>query len=439
MKLRRGQFALAFACALTAFQAHAADELILRGAELVKAGKGKAAYELLEPQEQARAGDKDFDLLLGIAALDVGQNTRAIFALERVLAVDPGNVRARAELARAYLAVGETQAARTEFESAKKMGVPAEVEQTIDYFLSAVDRIENEGKTAVRGYIEGTLGYDTNVNAAPARSTIAVPGFADPFALSSASRAAEDWYGSIGGGFNFSSPVDADLAIVGGVSGSQRWNQDISSANLTIADANVGAMYTQGKNVYSATAQYNTLRVANDGFRNALGFSAQWQYNLDARNQFSAYLQYADLSYPDQPVRDADRWVLGAGYAHAWREGLIGYVSAYALQENLHSKDQAPNIGLDGYGLRMGAQQRLNEKTTLFGNVAYETRRHDARDPTFLTTRHDEQFMASLSLSYQIKRNLKITGQYSYIDQRSNIDLYGYDRDTVSVTLRQEF
>jgi outer membrane protein len=435
---RRGRLALVLTCALAAFQAQAADDLIRQGAELVKAGKGRAAYALLEPQESARAGDKEFDLLFGIAALDAGQNTRAIFALERVLAVDPNNVRARAEMARAYLAVGETKAARAEFESAKKLGVPADVEQTIDYFLSAVDRIDNEGKTVVRGYVEGTFGYDTNVNAGPARSSVAVPGFADPFALSSSSQAAEAWFATLGGGANFSSPVNADLAIVGGLSGSQRWNHDVSSANLTIADANIGGMYTQGKNVYSASAQYNTLRVANDGFRNAAGLSAQWQYNIDARNQFSTYLQYADLDYVDQTLRNANRWVGGAGYAHAWREGLIAYTSAYALQEDVHNK-QALYLGLNGYGMRVGAQQQVNERVTLFGNVAYENRRHDAPDPTFLVTRQDEQFMANLSVSYQLNRDRKLTGQYSYVDQRSNIELYAYNRNILSVTIRQEF
>ena len=440
MKQRRKMLALALMCALGSYQAHAADPLIEQSVTLIKAGNGRAAYELLEPQEPNRAGNKDFDLLFGIAALDAGQNTRAIFALERVLAVEPSNARARAELARAYLAVGETKAAREEFESAKKLGVPADVEQTIDYFLSAVDRIENAGKTVMRGYVEGTLGYDTNVNAAPANSTIAVPAFGNlPFTLSSESLATKDWYASVGGGVNFSSPVNQDLAIVGGVSGSQRWNQDISSVNLTAADANLGVLYTQGKNVYSVAAQYNTLRVANDGFRDALGFSAQWQYNIDARNQFSAFLQYADLDYADQALRNADRWVWGAGYAHAWRDGLIAYVSAYALQENVHSKEVVPHLGLDGYGARVGAQYRLDEKTTLFGNVAYETRRGDARDPTFLTARHDEQLMANLSVSYQIKKDLKVTGQYSYIDQRSNIALYEYDRNILSVTLRRDF
>ena len=440
MGLRRGRLALAFACALLTWQAQAADDLVRQGAELIKAGKGQQAYALLEPQESARAGDKDFDLLLGIAALDAGQNTRAIFALERVLAVDPNNARARAEIARAYLAVGETQAAKAEFHNVKQLGVPADVALTIDRLLSAVERLENEGKPSVRAFVEGTVGYDTNVNAAPARGEVAIPAFGNLlFALSDSSRAQKDWFGSIGGGVSFTYPLDKQLAIVGGLSGSQRWNRDVSSADLLNVDATLGAAYSQGRNVYSFNLQYNTISVENDRFRDALGFSAQVQHNLDARNQVSAFVQYSDLSYVGQRARDADRWVAGAGYAHAWREGLIGYASVYALTERVDHKELAPFLGLDGYGVRVGGQQRLDEKTTLFGSLAYETRRGKSADPTFLRSRHDDQLIANISLSYQLKKDVRLSGQYTYIDQRSNIDIYKYDRNILSVTLRQDF
>ena len=440
MKLRRGQLALAFACALTAMQAQAADDLVRQGAELVKTGKGKQAYELLEPQESARAGDKDFDLLFGIAALDVGQNTRAIFALERVLAVDPNNARARAEIARAYLGTGETGSARAELQNVKRLGVPSDVEQTIDAMLAAVDRLESQGKTLVRGYVEGAFGYDSNVNAGPRISQVAVPAFGNlSMLLSQSSRETDAWFAGLGGGINFVAPIDSQLAVTGGVSGTQRWNAGESATNTTAIDSNLGLGYQDGKNVYSLAAQYNTLRVANDGFRNALGFSGQWQHNIDARNQLSAFVQYADLSFPDQSLRDADRWVEGVAYAHAWRDGLVGYASAYLLQENLHNKQTAPWLGLDGYGLRVGAQQRLSENMTVYGSLAYESRRHDATDPSFLRTRKDDQIIAGLSLSYQLKKDLRLTGQYTYIDQRSNIEVYEYDRNIVSVTLRQDF
>lgn len=49
---------------------------------------------------------------LGIAALDAGHLTRAIFALELTVELQPANNLARAELAHAYLAAGETANAR---------------------------------------------------------------------------------------------------------------------------------------------------------------------------------------------------------------------------------------------------------------------------------------------------------------------------------------
>ena len=58
-----------------------ADALTDRASALINAGKGAETYPLLEPAEVERAGDRDFDLLFGIAALDAGQNTRAVFAL----------------------------------------------------------------------------------------------------------------------------------------------------------------------------------------------------------------------------------------------------------------------------------------------------------------------------------------------------------------------
>ena len=66
-----------------------ADELTDRAKGLLDQGKAVEAFRLLDAVERERAGDPVFDLLLGIAAVDIGQNTRGVFALERVLIVQP--------------------------------------------------------------------------------------------------------------------------------------------------------------------------------------------------------------------------------------------------------------------------------------------------------------------------------------------------------------
>ena len=77
------------------------DDQVKQGRVLLDKRQAKQVFELLEPQEAARAGDPDVDTTMGIAANDNEQFTREVFALERVLSVQPENSRARAELGRA--------------------------------------------------------------------------------------------------------------------------------------------------------------------------------------------------------------------------------------------------------------------------------------------------------------------------------------------------
>ncbi len=440
MKYQRSMGVLAIACALSMQQAHAADALIEQAQKFMQAGDAKATYALLEPQESTRAGDVNFDLLFALAALEIGQNTRAIFALERILAQDPKNARARAEIGRAYLATGETESARNELQAVKNLGVPGDVEKSIDNLLVAVERLENEGKTKVAGYVEATFGYDTNVNAGPDKSAIAIPSFGGlALTLNNTSRATGDWFGSVGAGVNVRSPLNKQLAIVAGASGSQRLHQDRSDVDLLTADANLGLVYKEDKNVYSLSGQASSAHVENSRFREALGFTAQWQNNIDARNQVSAFVQYSDLTYTHQPARDANRWVWGGAYAHALRNGMLGYVSVYMLEESVHRDTTSRSLNLDGYGLRLGGQMRLGTDTTLFTNLGYEIRNHKAIDTTFLVEREDKQFNFGAGISHALNRTLKLVGQYSRTDQRSNTAFNQYERDTVSLTLRQEF
>ncbi|HEB98506.1 MAG TPA: tetratricopeptide repeat protein, partial [Thiotrichales bacterium] len=65
----------------------------------------------------AEAGDPDFDMAFGLAALEFGHPEQAVFAFERVLMIRPWDHRARLELGRAQLANGNFAAARESFQT----------------------------------------------------------------------------------------------------------------------------------------------------------------------------------------------------------------------------------------------------------------------------------------------------------------------------------
>ncbi|MCP4009416.1 MAG: tetratricopeptide repeat protein, partial [Proteobacteria bacterium] len=156
-----------------------AEESIIQSAKtLLKNGKAEEAFNLLDPHLIDYAADPEFNYLLGIAALDAGKPGDAVFAFERVLAVDPGHLNARAELARAHMLLGETEAARRELTRVKEQQPPAAVSIAIDKHFAKLDRFELEKRAQGRkisAYGEVSVGHDDNINSGTDDSVVKIP------------------------------------------------------------------------------------------------------------------------------------------------------------------------------------------------------------------------------------------------------------------------
>jgi hypothetical protein len=238
-------------------------------------------------------------------------------------------------------------------------------------------------------------------------------------------------------------PVNPRWALVAGFSGSRRWNFELDHLDTGFVDLNFGTTYKRDRDLLAFILQLNDFTVYDpvykSAYREARGGTVQWQHDMDARNQLSAYFQYAGLSYPDQRIRDADRYVGGVGAAHAYRNGgPTLYASVYAGRE-VPRASNASELGFDLYGVRVGGEQVLSEKFTLFANGAYEHRKYDGRDSFFLVTRSDDQLSGALGLHYVPARNWRLTTQFLGVRNDSNVVLNTFDRALAEVRLRRDF
>ena len=208
-------------------------------------------------------------------------------------------------------------------------------------------------------------------------------------------------------------------------------------------DANLGLSYRWDRDTFTLAGQFNSFwvddtKLYHDAYRNAAGATAQWQHDFDSRNQVSVFLQYSDLIYPSQEIRNANRYVGGVGYAHAFGRGaLITYAGLYGGAEK-EKAENVPQLGNDIYGARLGVQWILNEKYSLFASASAERRKYGGPDPFFLVDRKDTQYSASGGLIFVPKKNLRITPQVSWTDNKSNIDINQFDRVIYQITLRQD-
>ncbi|RMG50272.1 MAG: DUF560 domain-containing protein, partial [Gammaproteobacteria bacterium] len=400
--MRHNLFAAFILLALLPGVLAAADPLD-EARRLLEEGKPAAAYELLEPLLEERAGDPHYDYLLGIAALDSGHPTEAIFALERVLAVQPDHALARAEIGRAYLAVGEIDTARDALEDTLKLpGVPEQAQATVRRYLDIIEGAGAETtRTRITGFAGIDLGHDSNVNAATASRDVAIPAFGGAiFRLDDLGVEQSDQFARLLGGINLDTPLGARTRLLAGARFDQRFNREQSVFDQGNYSADLGLNWLLGQHSFTAALQYYGFSLDRKRYRDAFGATGQWRWAVNPDRNISAYLQYANLRYPDQHVRDARRVVLGGAWAESFGKGHRhqGYVGLYAGgEDNEKNLDHLSNrLG----GLRAGWSSYLSPIWVLSLNASVERRRYRADEPLFLTRREDTLLEARAAIDY---------------------------------------
>lgn len=437
-RLRPSRLALCLATAL-ASAAHA-DALLEQAEQLLGQQQGAEAYALLAPQEDERAGDPAYDVLLGRAALASGRHTEAAFAFERCLAIDPKNGPCRINMAQAHMLLGETDSARLELNTIEQYSPPPEVQALVSQYMGLLATQEQKKERQVQVFAQLGLGHDSNVNSATDASQVAIPLFGNLlFNMLPNGREQDDNFAQLEAGASLRQSVSPAWSLLADASISQRLHQDIDALDSLILQASAGGAWRTGANQVVLKAQAQDYQLDGDAYRQILGGTAQYIHSPSDVTQVSAFLQVADIAYDTQPLRDSRRDTLGAAWSQAlswWRQPVV-YAGLYGGQENL---DASTSRALENRftGLRVGGGLALTGKLKLNASLSMEDRRYEDNNILFLTTRDDRQTDLSLGLSYRLSKYVSIRPNYTYTDNDSNIVINDYQRHVVSVNIRYE-
>jgi len=442
--VRRPLLALGLCLWVTANFALAADLDLEKADALMKQGKAAEAYSLLEPFEFEQSGNIKFDYLLGIAALDSGKPDKATIAFERVLAVDPNFAGARVDMGRAYFALGDFTRAKTEFETVLTQNPPPAARVTINNYLAAIERQESARKTKGTGYLEATVGHDSNVNFATSQAQIGVPALGNLiFTLDPTGVKAPDDYLGFALGGEVSHQVNPTLGLYAGGDVRIRRNGTQDRFDSTSFDTRAGIAWGEGANVVRLGVLAGKFELDGKTNRDSSGVNAEWRRLINPANQLSAFGQYARYRFePTISANDFDQSTYGANWLHTVNDGK-GLVSASLFTGDERAPERADG-GKRFNGMRLGGQMQLNEKTELFGGLGAQFSKYQRANaafssPTESLTRDDTQYDASIGLNWHYDKVWTVRPQISYIRNNSNIVLFNFDRTDVSVTIRRDF
>jgi len=436
-------------------------ENLLRDADvLIKSGKPAAAYALLEPLEFEHAGEVRFDYLIATAALESGKPALATLAFERVLAVDPVFPSARLDMAIAYYQLGDMPRAKTEFIFALKQN-PSEAERTrIKHYLDEIAAREAGKSTVSAGYIEGAVGYDTNVNSSTSQSQVEIfeGGTWRVATLDPANVKVSDSYYGLAAGATVTHRHDSYWSYYAGADLRGRVNRIQKFFDIFGLNARAGILV--GENA-------NRLRIEVMGERSNLGdapnyysagLNADWRRIFNPGDQLNVFAQYMQYRYYDPFMKpnDINQQAMGLGWLHYLAEGRSSISGSlyYGTEQDISPVITTNYLGtpfvvnpsggrIDGAkrftGVRAAGIAFINKMTSLFASAGMQVGDFSKVNSYFLRQRYDRYFDLGLGADWHWNELWSLRPQLYMFKNESNIPVYAYDRLNFSLTVRRDF
>lgn len=453
MRVRCGLKLLPVVLALAFFSngSLAAVDEVAQARDLMQRGKPAEAYSLLEKLEFERAGDVDFDYLLGIAALDSGKPDKATLAFERILALNPNSAGTRMDMARAYFALGDYHRARQELQRLAELNPPPAAKLAIEKYLAAIAEKEKEKKTAINGYLEGVAGHDNNITSVVGDFTNAVlatynlPGFQP---TGSAIKRNSGILGAAGG-LEVNHHADQAVTFFTGIDARYRGVRSAGNYTSEQIDGRAGVSYAREADVFRGGISLQEFRQRTDtpgqsANRSSTALNGEWRHTYGPADQTGLAVVLSRQRFPDIPGNDVDSQLVGVNWLHIFE----GERKALLFTSLIGGQDDARNKLLNGsdnskrfWGLRCVGQLSLGEDLDLFAGLGY-MRRNDrsmnARSP-LIDFGADRMADLSLGLNWRPAKDWTVRPQVTYSENRSNVAVSEYQRTEMNIALRYDF
>lgn len=415
---------------------HAASITLEAGLQAYNEGHYDQAYDIFSELFLSDPGNVEINYGLGLSAAAKGKLSHALFAFDRVLQVDPDNMRARLESARIYYTLEQYDLARSEFDKVSRSSPPEMVQKNIGLFMEAMDKAERKFSAAAR--LDLRVIYDDNLNFGPASATVDT--LLGELVVLGDSRPLDAWGLNTGAGasgiYDFGKREGwlgyADIGL------SQDIYDDAPAQEITMLQGGAGLRWISQRFLLELPVRFIGLDYGHDDLVDIAGtypsivFSAFRQWHLIGR------LSLEDRDYKDNDLRDADfvqtagtvRWLSSSRRtSFSFTAGIFDENSDGEMFQN-----EGWTAGLSGdcrvkdwFMAYAGAQYRRSE----YGAILYPDLQNVPRE--------DDQWQFIAGLRRDLKKYWTVDLNHRHISNSSNFGLYDYDKNVTTLSTSLTF
>lgn len=412
--------------------------------KLMADGKPLPAYQLLAADKETHLNDADYVYTMAVAAADASVDLNTIISLlEQSIRLAPDNYGSHLDMGVACFHAGKYDEARSEFMLVEKQNPPAGANKVIKSYLAAIDERDRVMSIKSHAFVEGGVGFDSNINSSTSQQQVAIPLFGNALlSMNQTNVKTGAGYATVTGGIDGLKPVTEDIALFGAASASARSHFSHSEFDNMAPDVRGGIILASANHIARVALFANQYYLNGSRSREGTGLAGDWYYVLDENNRAGLFVQRSDYRFsdtttvttPTMPNENFRQDIVGATWSHLINGDTVS-VALMAGQESApHRMDGDKEI----WSARVSGEHKLDDRFSLLGGAGYQQGRYQKQNALFLTNREDEQHDLGASLAYRYSKDVLVRAQYTHVSTRSNIELYLMNRDDVSVVIRMD-
>ena len=413
----------------------AAQALQQQLAELVAAHDYQQAYRTAAARLADAEGEPVFDFYYGFSAAQLGYYDEALFVFERLVAEYPAVARYRLELARVCYELGQISCARQSFLLVRDSNPPAGIRQTIDDYLTRLERQQAMSEPEWFGLLSLSAGYDTNFNSATDADQINIPDTSLVAEIDSDSQASSSPYYQLRAQAGYFHPLSLRTAWHLEAGGSRKDNREDDLYDLDNLYAEGGIRRLFGRHQLRFRGRFSQYWLGQDRLLSETSAHLIWYQQLTTGWTLKPEL---NLSLQKNQFNDSlDQKRSELILTLQWSGAEISAEAALVAEKSLARED---DYSRRTAGLNGTLSYSPGRYGTLYSGILYRDYQYQDAPPPDSNPERDEQMLQlRAGYSYGLSSALSLYLQSSHIRYNSNVPLYEYDRTLTEAGINLSF
>ena len=400
--------------------------------QLIQSGDLDAALAVLDAYQPTTIEDEERSLWARAVAYSQQNRPRAALPqLERLVTLKPASARYRLNLAAVLAEVGQDDRARYHYELLRGSTDAPEITNTLDQHIDALDR-----RRSWEGHFNFAIVPESNAGKRTAAETIVIGGL--PFVINPNARAKAATGARVGFGGAWLPWVAPNTRARLGLSFDGSVYQDgAAPRDITLA-AQMGLLNFGDRGRRISGTLHIAQRWLNDtAYTTTTGLSLGYVKNIGAAGVVSVNARHQQIAFDQVGLPSVRETLLMGRYTHNLSPQFQLYVGGAVEGRTSSSATEAGQRA----ELSFGGQYLFQGGLQVGLDLQAGRMERDGITPLFGLTREDTTRSATIRI---MNRNWSLSGfapvlELGFEQRKSNIAIYSYDNQRVSLGLTRRF